>query len=476
MDSRLHHGEGPPLSEVEKVLIIGSGGREHALAWALSNSPSKPEIIGLPGNPGLAELGRCVAGNPSDNELVLEVVRREGIDFTIVGPEQPLVGGLTDRLRAAGHDVFGPSRHAAALEGSKVFSKTLMRSHGIPTAAFEIFTKPQDAIAFLKRQSFPQVLKVDGLAAGKGVFVTKTIEEAKSVVERVLVQKEFGSAGNRLIVEECLKGEEMSLFVLTNGSDAVLLPTAQDYKRAEDKDAGPNTGGMGATAPVVSWSPALERRAMDEVILPTLEAMQGEGRPYTGLLYAGLMVDEGRPDVLEFNCRFGDPETQVVLPILKGDLLQALSWASGRDTQTPDLELSDQWAATVVLTSKGYPGSYAKGFPISGISKARELPGAFIFHAGTAWAEIGPTGRGESPFHPSPAPFGGAKSPEGSMNSNHRIVTTGGRVLNAVGRGDDLPSALRRAYEAASLVTFEGKTMRRDIGHRGIAALKEGKI
>jgi phosphoribosylamine--glycine ligase len=456
-----------------KVLVIGSGGREHTLAWALANSPSKPEILGLPGNPGIAELGRCLGGDPMDKDHVLDVVRREKIDLTVIGPEAPLVIGLADALRSAGHTAFGPEEGAARIEGSKVFAKTLMRDVGIPTPAFEIFTKPQQALDHIKRQIFPVVIKVDGLAAGKGVFVCKNLDECKQALDRILVSKDFGEAGQRLIVEKHVTGEEMSCFVLTNGTDSVLLPTAQDYKRVGEGDTGLNTGGMGATSPVVNWTPQLEKRVLEEIVEPTLRALRRKDRPYRGLLYVGLMVTDGRPSVLEYNCRFGDPEAQVILPILKGDFLQALMWGAGADSIPPNIELSGKSAATVVLTSKGYPGSYTKGFPISGISKARELPHALIFHAGTSWAEIGSSGRGEGDFHPSPEPFGGATSPEGSLKGRHRLVTSGGRVINAVGVGDDVKAALSRAYEAASLVEFGGKTYRRDIGHRALSSLKE---
>jgi phosphoribosylamine--glycine ligase len=456
-----------------KILIVGSGGREHALAWGLANSPHQPEILGLPGNPGVAELGRCLGGDPMDADRILDVVREQRIDLTVIGPEAPLVAGLANTLRSEGFAAFGPDESAARIEGSKVFAKTLMRDEGVPTPAFEIFIKPHEALDYIKRQLFPIVIKVDGLAAGKGAFICKTLDECKEVLDRILVAREFGEAGQRLIVEKHLVGEEMSCFVLTNGKDSVLLPTAQDYKRVGEGDTGPNTGGMGATSPVVNWTPDLERRVKEEVVQPVLRALERTERPYRGLLYVGLMIADGLPSVLEFNCRFGDPETQVILPLIEGDLLQALMWGAGVDSTPPDVRPSAKAAATIVLTSGGYPGSYTKGYPITGVSKARELPNALVFHAGTAWAEIGPGGRGEGDFHPSPEPFGGATSAEGSLKGRHRLVTAGGRVLNAVGIGDDVKAALRRAYEVASLPDYQGRYYRKDIGHRALASLRE---
>jgi phosphoribosylamine--glycine ligase len=455
-----------------KVLVIGSGGREHALAWAIARSPFSPEVLGLPGNPGIAEVGRCVAGDASDATAILDVVRREAIDLTVIGPEAPLVAGVADVLRAEGHVVFGPSGEAARIEGSKVFAKTLMRDEGIPTAAFEICIKPQEALEHIKRQLFPVVLKLDGLAAGKGVFICRTLDECKEVLDRVFERREFGGAGQRLIVETHLEGEEASLFVLTNGKDAVLLPTAQDYKRVGDGDTGPNTGGMGSTAPFARWTPELEHRVLDEIVYPVLRALARRERPYTGLLYVGLMIWNGRVSVLEFNCRFGDPETQALIPLLEGDFVQALMWGAGADPETPNLRSSGKAGAAVALVSKGYPGSYAKRYPIRGIAKARTLPETYVFHAGTAWAEIGRDGRAEGDLYASPEPFGGAEGPDGSLKGRHRIVTAGGRVLNAVGTGDDFKAALGRAYEAASVIEFEGKTYRRDIGYRALDALR----
>ncbi len=425
------------------ILMVGSGGREHALAWALAKSPGRPRIFGLPGNPGIAELGTVLPGNPLDADAVLAAVRERRIDLVVVGPEVPLVAGLADVLGAAGARVFGPSAKAAALEGSKIFAKDLMLRHGIPTAGFEIVTKVERAREMIKQISFPHVIKADGLAAGKGALIVRDRQEAARAIDDLMVAKTFGAAGERVIFEEYLEGEEMSVFAVASGERYTLLATSQDYKRALDGDHGLNTGGMGAYAPVVTWNEELAQRVRAEVIEPTLGALARVGRPFTGLLYAGLMVQENRPKVIEFNCRFGDPETQAVLPVLAGDLgellWQAAEPASGAGA-LPEVGHDGRTAVCVVIASGGYPGDVRRGFPIRGLEKARALPGALVFHAGTA-----------------------AK--------DRRLVTNGGRVLNVVGVGDDLPAALRRVYEAASVIEFEGAFYRRDIAWRGMQAI-----
>jgi phosphoribosylamine--glycine ligase len=427
-----------------KVLIIGSGGREHALAWALQRAQASVALIGLPGNPGLSELGEVVAGDAGDHGMVIDFARREGVDLVLVGPEAPLVDGLADALREAGVRVFGPSAKAAALEGSKVFAKDLMRRHGIPTAGFEVIGSAARARELAGQISYPHVIKADGLAAGKGALIVQSREEATAAVEAIMVDKRFGDAGNRVVFEEYLEGEEMSVFAIASGERYALLPPSQDYKRAQDGDRGPNTGGMGAYAPVVTWNEALAERVRREVIEPTLLAMAREDRPYTGLLYAGLMIHDGRPKVVEFNCRFGDPETQAVVPILDGDLLESLWEAADprpRDRALPDLAHDGRTAVCIVVASGGYPGSYRKGFVIRGVDKARELPGAHVFHAGT-------------------------------RRKDGQVVTAGGRVLNVVGVGASLPAALRRGYEAVSVIEFETAFFRRDIAWRGLQTLE----
>jgi phosphoribosylamine--glycine ligase len=425
------------------VLIVGSGGREHALAWALAKSPARPRVFGLPGNPGIAEVGAVLPGNPLDADVVLAAAREQKIDLVVVGPEVPLVAGLADTVAAAGVRVFGPSAKAAALEGSKIFAKDLMLRHGIPTAGFEIVAKVDRAREMIKQISYPHVIKADGLAAGKGALIVRDRQEATRAVEDLMVTKTFGAAGERLVFEEYLEGEEMSVFAVASGERYTLLTTSQDYKRALDGDRGLNTGGMGAYAPVVTWNEDLERRVRAEVIEPTLRALRREGRPFAGLLYAGLMVQDGRPKVIEFNCRFGDPETQAVLPVLTGDLCELLWQAADPapgDAPLPQVGHDGRTAACVVVASGGYPGEVRRGFPIRGIEKARALPGALVFHAGTA-------------------------------TKGGHLVTSGGRVLNVVGVGDDLPAALRRVYEAASVIEFEGAFHRRDIAWRGMQAI-----
>lgn len=428
------------------VLIIGSGGREHALAWALARVSQKTGIYGMPGNPGIAELGTNLAGDVGDPAIVLAAVREMKIDLVVIGPEVPLVEGLADALSEAGVRVFGPSAKAAAIEGSKVFAKDLMRQHGIPTAGFEIVGKAEDALELARRIRYPHVIKADGLAAGKGALIVKDRREAEDAIRGLMVAKDFGDAGSRVVFEEFMEGTETSVFAVVAGERYVLLPPSQDYKRALDGDEGLNTGGMGAYAPVVTWNPDLEERVRTEIIEPTLAAMAREGRPYQGLLYAGLMIDGGRPRIVEFNCRFGDPETQAVVPILDGDLLELLWEASDpKQSRLPEIKHDGRSAVCIVLASGGYPGSYETGHPITGIAKARELPGAMVFHAGTAVKD-------------------------------GRTVTKGGRVLNVIGIGESLPAALRKGYEAISVIDFKDSFYRRDIGWRGMESLKRSAV
>ncbi len=425
------------------VLIVGSGGREHALAWALAKSPQRPKVFGLPGNPGVAEVGTLLAGNPLDGETVQAAVREKAIDLVVIGPEAPLVEGLGDALVASGVRVFGPSAKAAALEGSKIFAKDLMRRHGIPTANFEIVTSVERAREMVKQIRYPHVFKADGLAGGKGALIVRDRDEARRAIEQLMVAREFGAAGDRVVFEEFLQGEEMSVFAVASGERYTLLTTSQDYKRAYDNDEGLNTGGMGAYAPVVTWNEELAERVCAQIIEPTLKGLAGEGRRYTGLLYAGLMVHENQPKVVEFNCRFGDPETQAVLPILEGDLL-ALLWEASdpqaREAPLPAVDHDGRTAVCIVIASEGYPGRVRTGRPIRGLEKARGLPGALVFHAGTA-------------------------------HKDGLLISSGGRVLGVVGVGDDLPAALRRGYEAVSVIEFEGAFHRRDIAWRGMKAL-----
>jgi phosphoribosylamine--glycine ligase len=427
-----------------KVLIVGSGGREHALGWALRRSPQNPQIFAMPGNPGLARLGVCRPGNPCDPLAVGAVVDELRIDLVLVGPEAPLVAGLADALRARGVRVFGPSAAAAAIEGSKIFAKELMASGRIPTAAFRVVEDPQAARAYAASMSYPHVIKADGLAGGKGALIVQDRAQAQRAIESIMVARCFGEAGARVVFEEYLEGEEMSVFAIAAGEHYQLLPAAQDYKCARDGDQGLNTGGMGAYAPVIQWNAALEARVRAEVIEPTLAALVARRRPYTGLLYAGLMICDGVAKVIEYNCRFGDPETQALVPILAGDLLEALWAASDPDAGVkglPRLGHDGRFGACVVIAAAGYPGAARSGDAIEGMTPAVEREDEIVFEAGTA-------------LH------------------RDQLVTAGGRVLDVVGVAADLPGALERAYAAAARISFAGAHYRRDIAWRGLEVLR----
>lgn len=421
-----------------KVLVIGAGGREHALAWAVARSPRAPEIHVAPGNAGLAEVGRLVPIPATDIDALCAYACRESIDLTIVGPEAPLVAGIVDRFRNAGLSVFGPRARAARLEGSKVFSKDFMRRHAIPTAPYVVCGSLEEAEAALGRMRYPRVIKADGLAAGKGVVIARSSDEALEAARSMLEDGRFGDAGRRILVEEFIEGEEISVFALCRGREYFLLPASQDHKRLRDGDEGPNTGGMGAYAPVPRWTAELESAVRGQVIEPTLAGLVAEDRAYHGLLYAGLILRDGRPYVLEYNCRFGDPETQVVLPLVEGDLLEVLhAIASESARALPPIAVRPGAVATVVLASGGYPEAYPKGIAIRGIPDAEAVPGVLVFHAGTK--RVG----GE-------------------------VVTDGGRVLCVTGVGSGLEDALARAYEGVARISFEGMVYRSDIGRRGL--------
>lgn len=420
------------------VLLIGSGGREHALAWAMARSTLRPRLFALPGNPGIGELAERLTGDPLDIALVLRAVREHAVDLVVVGPEAPLVAGLTDALVAAGVRVFGPSAAAARLEGSKVFAKDLMQRHGIPTAAYRVVEDPETALAWTERIAYPHVIKADGLAAGKGALIVRDGDEARAAIRQIMVDRAFGAAGARVVFEEFLEGEEASVFAIAAGEHYRLLPAAQDYKRARDGDQGLNTGGMGSYAPFVRWSAALERHVRRDVIEPTLAALAREGHAYTGLLYVGLMIRGEAARVVEFNCRFGDPETQAVVPILRGDLLEALWAATDPQVATrglPEITHDGRSAACVVAAAAGYPGAVRKGDAITGLEDATRAGEVLVFQAGTDWRE-------------------------------GRLVTAGGRVLGVVGTGADLPAALDRAYEAIPRIRFAGAFWRSDIAWR----------
>ncbi|HEY7798210.1 MAG TPA: phosphoribosylamine--glycine ligase [Hyphomonadaceae bacterium] len=421
-----------------KILIVGGGGREHALAWRLRQSPRVTDIVVAPGNPGIAVLARCenVAADNIDGLVALAKLERPHL--VIVGPEAPLVAGLADKLRAADIPVFGPSARAAILEGSKGFSKDFMAKYGIPTAAYGRFTEPAKAKAFLDTFKPPYVLKADGLAAGKGVVIAQTRAEAETEIDAMLSGK-FGAASASLVVEEFMAGEEASFFALCDGETAVPLAGAQDHKRVGDGDTGPNTGGMGAYSPAPILDLGMQQRVMDEIVGPTVRGMAAEGRPYRGVLFVGLMIDRGRPRVVEYNCRFGDPECQVIMVRLKDDPLpQLLACATGGLAGCARLERFADPAVTVVMAGAGYPGDAKKGGVIRGLEEAGKIPGVTIFHAGTA-------------------------------RKGADVVANGGRVLNVTATAPTLKEAIARAYEAVERIDWPDGFCRRDIGWRALA-------
>ncbi len=391
----------------------------------------------MPGNAGIARLARCVPGDPTDVAAVADFASRERIDLTVVGPEAPLVAGVADELERRGMRVFGPSRAAAEIEGSKAFAKGLMARHGIPTAAYAAFTDPAAADAYLTGRQGPLVVKADGLAAGKGVVVCGDATEAREWVRRIMVDRIFGAAGDRVVIEEHLEGEEVSVLAFSDGERVLPMVSAQDHKRAFDGDRGPNTGGMGAYSPAPVYTPELAARVEREILLPAVRAMAAEGRPYRGVLYAGLMITAEGPKVLEFNCRFGDPETQAVLPRLDSDLAEVMAACAAGDLRGISLRWRPGAAVSVVLASAGYPGPFERGKVIAGLEEAEALEGVVVFHAGTALRD-------------------------------GRLVTAGGRVLNVTGIGPTVAAAVARAYAAVERISFEGKQYRRDIAHRAL--------
>ena len=419
------------------VLLIGGGGREHALAWALSASPLLTRLHCAPGNPGIAELATLAALDVTDHAAVIAFCLQNKIDLVVVGPEAPLVAGIADDLGAAGIKVFGPSKAAAQLEGSKGFTKDLCREFGIPTAGYERFTAAEPAKAYVTAQGAPIVVKADGLAAGKGVVVAMTLEEALAAVD-MMFEGGMGEAGASVVVEEFMTGEEASFFALCDGDNALTLATAQDHKRVGDGDTGPNTGGMGAYSPAPVMTPAMVERTMAEIIRPTLAAMKAKGHPFKGVLFAGLMITDSGPRLIEYNCRFGDPECQVLMMRLKDDLLTLLLASADGQLRTMSARWYDEVALTVVMAAKGYPGTPEKGSVIRGIERARALDGVEVFHAGTALKD------GE-------------------------IVAHGGRVLAVTATGRTVTEAQEKAYRAVDLIDWPGGFCRRDIGWQAVA-------
>jgi phosphoribosylamine--glycine ligase len=422
-----------------RVLVIGSGGREHALVWKLASERAVSDIVCAPGNAGISRLARCVPLDPADAHAVAEIARREEIDFTIVGPELPLSRGVADVFSAEGDLLFGPTQRAARLESSKVFAKEFMHRYDIPTARYRSCDSAAAALAVLRSGEFgfPVVLKADGLAAGKGVVIASDLETAESEVHAMMIDKRFGQAGARLVVEELLVGREASFFVLCDGTRALPLGSAEDHKRALDGDRGLNTGGMGAYAPSSQFDVATETRVMNEIVLPVVDGMRSEGSEFRGFLFVGLMLTNDGPKVIEFNVRFGDPEAQVVLPMIDDDLCGLLMSAATGELETKRISLAPEPRVGVVMAAGGYPDTYETGKPIHGIDQAEALPGVNVFHSGTAR-------RGED------------------------TVTAGGRVLTVVASGDDYRSAIDRAYEAVGKITFERMHYRKDIGAKAL--------
>ena len=422
-----------------RVLVVGSGGREHALAARLAGEPGVDAVVCAPGTPGIAHIASIASVDVSDPDALLAIAAREHIDLTVVGPELPLDRGVVDRFQVEGRRIFGPSRHAAQLECSKAFAKDFMARHGVPTARYRVCTDAATARRVIASGEFglPVVVKADGLAAGKGVVVAETHAEADAAIHAAMEEQQFGAAGSRLVIEECLVGPEVSFFALCDGTRAIPIASAQDHKRIFDHDQGPNTGGMGAFAPSPLLGATMQARVMREIVEPVLSGMRAEGTEYRGFLYAGLMMTAAGPKVIEYNVRFGDPEAQAVMPLIGGELLPLLVAAADGDLGERRVTLKSAVSVGVVLASAGYPGPVTPGVPIGGLYPASQMPGVVIFHSGTALGD-------------------------------KRIVTAGGRVLTVVGTGQHYREAIDRAYQGVSAIKFEGMQYRGDIGAKAL--------
>ncbi|MCL6519394.1 MAG: phosphoribosylamine--glycine ligase [Armatimonadetes bacterium] len=425
-----------------RVLIVGSGGREHALAWKVAQSPLVTKLYCAPGNAGMAMLGECFNIRATDIQGLLGFAKEKKIDLAIIGPESPLIAGIADVFRGEGIPTFGPSKTAATIEGSKVFTKDLLSKYGIPTGEYRTFSSSKEAKAFIDQiskgqEELPIVIKADGEAAGKGVFVCDTKTQAIKAIETIMDEKAFGASGDKIVIEERLEGQEASLMVITNGEDIIALPPAQDYKRINDNDQGPNTGGMGCYSPVPVVTPEIYNEVLETAIRPTIKAMKAEGRLYMGLLYAGIILTKNGPKILEFNARFGDPETQVVLPLLENDLIEVIQASLAGSLDSLELKCYNGCAVCVVIASEGYPGNYETGKPIFGLEAASKMENVIIFHAGTKL-------------------------------QNGKVVTSGGRVLGITALGKTFKDAVERAYSAVEKIYFDGMHYRKDIGARAI--------
>jgi phosphoribosylamine--glycine ligase len=420
-----------------KVLVVGSGGREHALVWKISQSPRVDKVFCAPGNAGIAKIAECLDTKADDIDALLDFVKYDWVDLTVVGPEVPLTLGIVDAFKKEGRLIFGPDRAGAQLEGSKVFAKDLMRKYGIPTAEYKTFTSYLHAEEYVRLKGAPLVIKADGLAAGKGVIVADNVEEAINALKLIMKEKAFGSAGDKVVVEQCLKGEEASFMVVTDGKTVIPLASSQDHKTVFDHDRGPNTGGMAAYSPAPVLTRSLEKETMQSVIRPLIKGLKKEGIHYKGIIYAGLMIYNGKPSVLEFNCRLGDPEAQPVLMRFHGDLFDMLKAAAEGKLGDLKPSWSEEAAVCVVLSSKGYPGPYEKGKTIKGVDDVSEKDGVVVFHAGT------------------------------SMD-NGEFITSGGRVLGVTALGKDIGDAKSNAYRAIENIHFDGMHFRKDIGDKAI--------
>ena len=418
-----------------KILIVGGGGREHAIAWKLAKSPKVEKMYCAPGNAGIAEVAECVNIGVMEFDKLVAFAKEHEIDLTVVAPDDPLAAGAVDAFEAAGLRAFGPRANAAILEGSKAFSKDLMKKYGIPTAAYETFNDPEKALAYLETAKMPIVLKADGLALGKGVLICKDLEEAKAGVRTLMMDKQFGSAGDEIVIEEFMTGREVSVLSFVDGKTIKIMTSAQDHKRAKDGDQGLNTGGMGTFSPSPFYTPQVDAFCREHIYQKTVDAMKAEGREFKGIIFFGLMLTADGPKVLEYNARFGDPETQVVLPRMKNDLVDLFEACIDGTLDQIDLEFEDNAAVCVVLASAGYPEHYEKGFEIRGLENFKDRDGYYVFHAGSKFDEQG------------------------------RVVTNGGRVLGVTATGTNLKEARTNAYKATEWIDFDNKYMRHDIGH-----------
>jgi phosphoribosylamine--glycine ligase len=418
-----------------QVLVIGGGGREHALVWKIKQSPKVEKIFCAPGNTGTAELAENIPIAADDIKGLLEFALQKEIGLTVVGPEQPLVKGIVDRFEEKGLRIFGPNARAAELEGSKSFSKDIMKKYGLPTAEYKTFNSADSAAKYIENKNCPLVVKADGLAAGKGVLLCQTADEALAAVDSIMGKRSFGEAGDQIVVEEFLEGEEVSVLAFSDGQTVLLMDSAQDHKAAYDGDKGPNTGGMGAYSPAPIFTETMRQKVRDKIMLPMIQAMQQEGRPYKGILYAGLMLTKTGPQILEFNARFGDPETQPLLVRMDSDIIPIFEACIDGTLDKCPLQWKNESSVCVVMAAKGYPDSYEKGKSISGLKDANALPGVVVFHAGT-------------------------KEQDGE------VLTQGGRVLGVTAIGEDTATAISRAYEAVGKIEWDGIHYRKDIGHR----------